>query len=768
MLKFHVFCVCFSLGFMFLPPSQAQTKKTAELKAPEPGYIFPAGGQPGQSSAVTLGGYDWTPDIDLIVLDSPVTLAFIGEQGPVLVPPPPHWFGQKAYLTAALLPRERPAKLTIPASTPSGPLRWTVTSASGAGTKTGIFCVGPEPSVTEVATKLPQLLPVLPVAVHGRLAKIEEVDRYRFTVSADGPVTCEIFARRLGVPINAAITIRDETGNAVADVVDTDGRDPAFTFRAKAKVLYTVELHDFDFRGDASYVYRMVLKPGPRLVGTIPAFGKKGGLTDAECILDFGDGKFVSEKRMFQLPTSELPESVAIDSTKSLPGACGITGVLDTSHEARFTISWKRGEAWQLHADARKIGSPLDVSIAILDGQGKELARNDDLPNTTDAGLLFNVPTDGTYTLVVSDQSGRTGNRAALYHLSVSPPPKDFVLTTVPRLNVPLGGTAELLVKLERRGGFKDDIHLAITGLPDGVSVPEKLVFEAQKAELKIVFTGLDSAPASAKAITITGTAGTFKRSATAPIPGSLANLDPDAERTKSIVVTTTLAPRLRVVAVEADGGRKVHRGSTHPAEVTVERLEGFVGEVSLQMSAAQSYQRQGITGPELTVPATDAKAFYPCFMPEWLETTRTSRMELIGVVKVPDAKGRIRYLTTPMVGRITMSIEGAILKITADAKEPTMKPGDAFPVPVTILRSAKLKESVKLELIVDPEFALDFRADPTTVPAEATSSVFRLNRSPNSKCTGDVPVTIRGTALQNGKYAVVSEATIVVRCAGK
>ena len=28
--------------------------------------------------------------------------------------------------------------------------------------------------------------------------------------------------------------------------------------------------------------------------------------------------------------------------------------------------------------------------------------------------------------------------------------------------------------------------------------------------------------------------------------------------------------------------------------------------------------------------------------MPEWLETTRTSRMELIGVVKVPDFQGKV------------------------------------------------------------------------------------------------------------------------------
>ena len=56
-----------------------------------------------------------------------------------------------------------------------------------------------------------------------------------------------------------------------------------------------------------------------------------------------------------------------------------------------------------------------------------------------------------------------------------------------------------------------------------------------------------------------------------------------------------------------------------------------------------------------MIVPADADRAIYPCFMPEWLETTRTSRMELIGIVKVPDAKGKVHYLVTPMSGRIAV-----------------------------------------------------------------------------------------------------------------
>jgi hypothetical protein len=73
----------------FTHAAQAQTK-TAELKAPEPGYVFPAGGKAGTTIDVLLGGYDWTPDVQVFVLDPRVKLQLTGEQGPVLIPPPPY------------------------------------------------------------------------------------------------------------------------------------------------------------------------------------------------------------------------------------------------------------------------------------------------------------------------------------------------------------------------------------------------------------------------------------------------------------------------------------------------------------------------------------------------------------------------------------------------------------------------------------------------------------------------------------------------------
>src|SRR5205823_5517088 len=107
-----------------------------------------------------------------------------------------------------------------------------------------------------------------------------------------------------------------------------------------------------------------------------------------------------------------------------------------------------KGEEWAIAVEARRFGSPLDVTLAVRGPDGKELARNDDLPGTTDAGLAFTVPADGAYQLVVADMAGTGGSRAAIYRLAVRPPLDDFSLTTVSqRFNVHVGQKATLSVK---------------------------------------------------------------------------------------------------------------------------------------------------------------------------------------------------------------------------------------------------------------------------------------------------------------------------------
>jgi hypothetical protein len=760
-------------------------------KAPEVGYVFPPGGKAGTTVSVVLGGYDWTPDMEFFVHDRRVQLTPTGPPGPILIPPPPYWFGAKGRITGPPLPREVPAKFVIPADMPPGPIRWQAANANGA-TSVGVFVVGTGAELVEdERRKGPQALPSLPVTVNGRVSKIEEVDRYRLTAAKAGPITCELTARRLGSKFLGVIEVRDSDGRLVADVAATDGNDPALTFTAKAGAEYVVGVRDVDFGGDRSYVYRLTLTPGPRVVGAIPAAGRRGETREVEFVgigIATGGTKLESVKRSVTFPTSgssfdyrletpfgtappfplllsDLPEVVNGAGPARQAGPTGITGVLDKPDAVdRYPFTWKKGEVWSLAAEARRIGSPLDVTLAVLGPDGKELARNDDLPGTTDAGLEFNVPADGTYQLVVSDTAGKGGTRSAIYHLTVRQPAPDFALeVAAQRVGVHLGGKFDLAVKAVRKGSFKGPITLAVKGLPAGVSVPPSLVISADKADLVIPLQATADTASAAALVTVEGaaTVGTapVTRAAVAHTQTNLAPRDPDENAVPALLVAATMKPRFKGRPVDQDTGRKVHRGSTFPAEIIVERLDGFAGEIVLQMAATQSYQVHGITGGDVVVPPGVGRTLYPCFMPEWLETSRTSRMGIIATAKVADPKGKVRHLVNDITGFVTMTMEGALMKVSAEDSELTVAAGQPFDVRLKVSRLTKLAEPVRLELRLPEELAGRLKGEAVTVPVGQETAVFKV--TPVGKLSGLQTFTIRATAMQEGKYPVVSEATI-------
>jgi hypothetical protein len=330
-------------------------------------------------------------------------------------------------------------------------------------------------------------------------------------------------------------------------------------------------------------------------------------------------------------------------------------------------------------------------------------------------------------------------------------------------VSVPLGGKFDLAVKAMRRGAFQGPIALTVTGLPAGVSVPARLVIPAAKTDLIVPLQAAKDAATAAAFVTVTGTAtissAVVTRTALASITLNLAPRGPDENQLPAILVAGIMKPRFKGRPVDQDTGRKVYRGSTFPAEVIVERLDGFQGEIVLQMAAQQSYQVQGITGGEVKVPPGVTRTIYPCYMPEWLETTRTSRMGMIAVAQAPDPKGKVRYLVNDITGFVTMTMEGALLKVSAE--DLAVPSGRAFEVHLKVSRLAKLAEPVRLELRLPRQLAGKLKAEPITVPVGKQEAIMRITAAPG--VSGMASFSIRGTAMQDGKYPAISEAAVVV-----
>lgn len=752
-------------------------------QAPSIGYMFPSGGQAGSTVDVVLGGYDWTPDMEVFVRDAPIQLELTGAPGPVIVPEPPYWFGKKARRGPFMLPRETPAKLKLPADLAPGVYRWQAANANGA-TASGKFAVSNGLEVVENKDRRePQPLPSLPVTVSGQILKIEEVDEFRFTAPSAGPMTCEVIAAAIGSPLTAVVEIHDASGRMIADAADTAARDVKFTFAVEAGKEYTSRVYDVDFRGNRSFVYRLSLTPGPSLVATIPAFVQRGSTQDVDFIgygLKTGVAKLESVRRMlevpldvqasfqgdievasgaklsYQIPTSEFQEVVEqqagtgpAKSIQELSGPGAVTGVLSQRYGTdRYRALGSKGDVWAIDVLAEAIGLPLDVSLTIFNEAGVELKRVDDVVGTTDARVEFTLPADGAYDLVVGDTSGMSGRLTSVYRLVVREATPGFRLSVPEKLAVSIGGSAVLSVKAERFGGFTGPIAISIEGLPAGVSIPEEPAIPEKKNDLKLKISAGAEVGTVARMLTLSGSAMIDEESVT---------LSPEP-----VLLAVTLKPPFSIDAEGKNDVTKWPRGTTYPAPVLVERDEAFSGDIILEMAAKQGRHRQGIRGPEMTITPDQNRILYPVFLPEWLETTRTSRMVVNGVTKIADPAGRIRYSSSKLVTRLGFLPTGAMLKIESPVKELAMSSAPDFEYPVKVLRGSGLNGSITLELVRGPDSVGAFSAAAITVDEGAITATLHLKRVSEVSVTRVLPLKVRATGSWNG-HPVIAETTLTV-----
>ncbi len=781
--------ICMLILLVAAPRLQAQP--------PGIGYIYPPGGKAGTTVDVRLAGPDWTPDVRFLVHEPRVKLEIAGPPGKILFHEPPYWIGLKSKITDPPTMREVSAKLVIPADLPAGPIRWRVTNANGASSA-GIFIVSHDIELLEnEARQGPQEF-TLPATISGRLRLIEEVDQYRFRCDKAGLISCELAMRRLGTNFNGVIEVHDAQGRLVAECVDTDGSDAALTFAGQKDQSYTISVRDMDHRGFRSLTYRLSVFAGPRVLAALPATGKRGETRDIEFVgigVASGQAKLESVVRKVTFPNSadrpsfdyrletaagksnafplflsELPETVApvangAPMVLSVPQA--VTGRLHKRDgKARFRFDGKKGDSFRINAEARKFGSALDVALAVIGPDGKELASSDDIPGTTDAQLSIKLLVDGAYDIVLTDAAGMAPSPASIYRLSLERQVEDFRLSTLPVLGVPIGDKANLIVTVTREAGFKESIQVRVTGLPAGVTVPEKLVVAATAVSLVIPFTCTKEAAAGAAFVTIEGSAkvgdATVTRVATVPLTGDLTMRDPTAHRHTAVLLATTIKSPIVVTAIEGDGTRRVHRGATHLAELVIERKDGFKGAIVLDAAGTQSRHSQGIRGPAFPVPIGADKVFYPVFLPEDVESTTTRRLALTALAQVPDGTGKLHYVLSAMKGQITMSIEGALLKLSHQADELAVSAGQPFVVPLRLGRSAKLPVATRVELIVPEQLAGLINAEPLTLSAKQEAADWKITTRADARLQGRFVLHARATAQRDG-HPVISETTIEV-----
>ncbi len=366
--------------------------------------------------------------------------------------------------------------------------------------------------------KTPQVAPpkpaplTLPVLLNGQIMP-GDVDRFSFFARKGQRLVMQASARRLipyladAVPgwFQATLALYDSRGNEIAFADDYYFHpDPVLFCEIPADGEYVVEIRDSIYRGREDFVYRVAIGELPFITAMYPLGGQMGtqtvasisgwNLTQTKLPLDTQPGAAVRraavrEKNLLSnevaYAVGTLPECLETEPNNDVKAAQTVrlpqvvNGRIAKPNDVDvFRFEGRAGDSIVVEITARRLDSPMDSLVRLMDSSGKILAWNDDfedkdgylrrepvfLTHHADSYLTFRLPRDGVYYVEVSD-SQQHGGEAFAYRLRLSPPQPDFALCVTPSsLNMAAGRAVPVYVYALRKDGFDGEIELALKG----------------------------------------------------------------------------------------------------------------------------------------------------------------------------------------------------------------------------------------------------------------------------------------------------------------
>jgi len=359
---------------------------------------------------------------------------------------------------------------------------------------------------------------IVPATVNGQILP-GGVNRYRFQARKGQNLIAAASARELipyladGVPgwFQAALSLYDSNGHELA--YDDDFRfdpDPVIHYRIPQDGQYIIEIKDALYRGREDFVYRLSLGELPYVASIFPLGGPVGVSTTAElngwnlpkCDLTISHDlpgtygldlphnvRWLSNHIAFavdRLPECRKQKPKEDSSAAQLVRLpIIINGRIDKPGESDvFSFQGYQGQNIVAEVYARRLNSPLDSQLQLVDASGHELAFNDDLvdpaaglvTHQADSYLRATLPADGTYFIYLSDAQSKGGSDYA-YRLRIGEPRPDFELRVMPSsVTVRAGGGAPVTVYAIRRDGFSGAITLDLAQSAGGIKLGSAVI----------------------------------------------------------------------------------------------------------------------------------------------------------------------------------------------------------------------------------------------------------------------------------------------------
>lgn len=387
--------------------------------------------------------------------------------------------------------------------------------------------VEPNNEVAETSSDAPEL----PLLLNGQILP-GDVDCFRFYAERGDDLVFRVQARALvpyladAVPgwFQAVLTLYDASGKEIAYIDDFRfDPDPVLICQVPKNGEYILEIRDSIYRGRRDFVYRIAMGELPFIDHIFPLGGpeysevpvqlygvnlpkrtltiKTGGNAPKIEKITIGRGAKRSNTRpfgvdmlpeIFEAEPNNLPfQAQTIEDSLIINGRIEKPGDYDC-----FSFEGRRGETLLMEVFARRLDSPLDSRLVLLDPEEHILAISDDevdrgvglVTHHADSLLHCELPKSGTYIVRLDDLQGKGGHEYA-YRLRIGKEHPDYSLRVVPSsLNIPLDGSAVITVHALRKAGFDGSIELTLKNAPYGVTLNRAIIPAGAKKTQVILF----------------------------------------------------------------------------------------------------------------------------------------------------------------------------------------------------------------------------------------------------------------------------------------
>jgi hypothetical protein len=253
----------------------------------------------------------------------------------------------------------------------------------------------------------------LPATLVGTIAVPGEVDNYEFDGRAGEELVFKVMASPLGSRLESRLTLRDDSGKALAESGEYENRaDAVLTYKLPQAGKYTLSVADREKGGSEGHYYRVDAGPLPYITQVFPLGVRAGesasvavsgvNLGDARevkvdppksahgwttmplqvksnegsslntVMLAVGNDPEVLEQEPNNSPAQAQAVSLPVTINGHIAGGATNGGAADEDY---FRFHAAKGEKLTIEVAASRLGSPLDSVIEVLDAQGNSIPR---------------------------------------------------------------------------------------------------------------------------------------------------------------------------------------------------------------------------------------------------------------------------------------------------------------------------------------------------------------------------------------------------------